>query len=354
MAGFRLDLLMYRSLQSGGLIWLVRGPVWSTRFIASNFNEFLEKNGPYMSAAIAFYAFFALFPLSLALITIFSFFLGIQGFEEDLIEGLEKQIPILAEQDDEFLTGFFQSLRVGRPVTSAVAVLGLIFASKAVFSTIRKSINTIWGIKKTRPFLTEQAIDFVLLFGASLLLILSISISTILTFFQELSTIVAPNTPVSDAGVWQQLAVFAPPLLTFLVFLILYWWLPNTKLRFKEVVPTAILGAAAFEISKAVFILYLRNASGITGNIYGGVSAIIVLMVFIYVAAIIMLVGAQVTSRWAFFLVGRRQSIQNDALSRNLDRVRSSLSLPGLPLPVPAGAVDAATEASERSGKPTE
>jgi membrane protein len=329
---------MLKLFQKTQAIWLIQGPVWFVKFVTSNFNEFLDKNGPYMSAAIAFYAFFTLFPLSLALITIFSFFLGIKDFEDSLITGLETQIPVLAEQGDEFLSNFFQSLRAGRGVTSAVAVLGLIFASKAVFSSIRKSVNTIWGISKTRPFLIEQAMDFALLVGASLLLIISFSITTIFGFFQEVSTIVAPNTPVSGTALWAQIARLSPPLLSFLVFLIIYWWLPNTKLRFKEVFPTALLGAAAFEISKAVFILYIRNAAGLANGIYGGVSAIIVLMVFVYVSAIIMLVGAQITSRWAFYLATREQEKQNEELSLNLARIRSKPSLPGLPLPIPTGA----------------
>ena len=329
---------MAKLLQKTQAVWLIQGPVWFVKFVTSNFNEFLDKNGPYMSAAIAFYAFFTLFPLSLALITIFSFFLGIKDFEESLITGLETQIPVLAEQGDEFLSNFFQSLRAGRGVTSAVAVLGLIFASKAVFSSIRKSVNTIWGITKTRPFLTEQAMDFALLVGASIFLIVSFSITTIFGFFQEVSTIVAPNTPVSGTALWAQIARLSPPLLSFIVFLIIYWWLPNTKLRFKEVFPTALLGAAAFEISKSVFILYIRNAAGLANGIYGGVSAIIVLLVFVYVSAIIMLVGAQVTSRWAFYLATREQQKQNEELSLNLARIRSKPSLPGLPLPVPTGA----------------
>jgi hypothetical protein len=96
----------------------------------------------------------------------------------------------------------------------------------------------------------------------------------------------------------------------------------------------------AFEISKAVFILYLQNVGDLTGNIYGGVSAIIVLMVFVYVSAIILLVGAQVTSRWAFYLATREQQRQNEELSANLARIRSTPSLPGMPLPMPTGAAE--------------
>ena len=63
---------------------------WFVQFIAfcaSNFNEFLDKNGPYSAAAISFYSLFSLFPLMLALISVFGFVLGIGEFKQQLIEG---------------------------------------------------------------------------------------------------------------------------------------------------------------------------------------------------------------------------------------------------------------------------
>ena len=312
--------------------------VVTVRFIASNFNEFLAKNGPYMSAAIAYYAFFSLFPLSLALIAVFSLFLGIEGFEADLIDGLQRQIPVLAEADDEFLSNFFDSISNGRVAGGVVATLGLFWVSQQVFSAIRKSINVIWGINKTRPFLTERLMDIALMFGAATLLFASVLITTAITFIQELSAIWLPDAPISDPALWQRFAVLIPLVLTFTVFLTLYWWLPNTKLRFKEVWPTALAGAAAFEISKAIFVFYLRNMSGVATSIYGGVSAIIVLMIFVYVSAIILLVGAMLTSRYAFYLSETEQKKRNRSLSRSLERIRGTASLPGMPNPVPAGA----------------
>ena len=309
---------------------------FSYRFIASNFNEFLGKNGLYMSAAIAFYAFFSLFPLSLALIAVFSLVLGIHGFEDRLVEGLRMQIPVLAEADDAFLGNFFKSIREGRTAGGLVAIIGLFWVSQQVFSTIRKSINVIWGIDKTRSFLTERLMDIALMFGAATLLFASVFTTGLLTYFEELSAIWLPDAPLSDPDLWQQFAVFIPLVLTFIVFLTLYWWLPNAKLRFREVWPTALAGAAAFEISKAIFIFYLRNMSGVATSIYGGVSMIIVLMIFVYVSAIILLVGAMLTSRYAFYLAENEQKNRNTLLSRNLERIRSTSSLPGMPnlLPV--------------------
>ena len=75
------------------------------------------------------------------------------------------------------------------------------------------------------------------------------------------------------------------------------------------------------EINKMVFILYLRNFSGISGSIYGGVSAIIVLMAFIYISAIILLIGAQITARFTVYLSVRKLNKQNKILKLSLDRL---------------------------------
>jgi membrane protein len=317
---------------------MLRATFSVVKFFTSNFNEFMAKNGPYMSAAIAYYAFFSLFPLSLALIAVFSLVVGVKGFEEQLIDGLRQQIPVLAEADDAFLGNFFTSLKQGRTVGGMVAIIGLFWVSQQVFSAIRKSINVIWGINKTRPFLTERLMDFALMFGAATLLFASLLISGLITVVSDLTAIWLPDAPISDARLWQRLAVFVPLILSFVVFLTLLWWLPNTKLRFKEVWPTALAGAAAFEISKAIFIFYLRNMSTIATSIYGGVSMIIVLMIFVYVSAIILLVAAMLTSRYAFYLAETEQKKRNNFLSRSLERIRGTSSLPGMPNPVPMGA----------------
>jgi membrane protein len=117
------------------------------------------------------------------------------------------------------------------------------------------------------------------------------------------------------------MALLVPPLLTFLVFLICFWWLPNIELSFISVFPAALIATLAEEITKMLFILYLRNFSGLSGSIYGGVSAIIVFMAFIYISSIILLVGAQVSARNTIYINIRKQNHQNNILQNSLDRL---------------------------------
>ena len=297
---------------------LIRLGIDFIRFCASGFNEFLDKNGAYMAASISFYTLFSLFPLLLALLSIFGFLLNSEALQERLIRELPKQLPV----GEELVETFLRSVADGRVVTSVIAPFGLLWASTAVFGAIRKSINIIWGIRKTRPFLQERLMDFALMFGAAALLMISIFTTTFLSFFQEIFAVLLPDSPPSGSEFWSRVAVAIPSITIFFTFLILYTWLPNTKVRIRESWLPALLASAAFTIGTIIFVQWVRTFP--VQNIYGGVSTVIALMAWVYVSAIIMLSGALVTSRYTAFLARRDQQARLDYLSRSLERVRSS------------------------------
>ncbi len=314
-------------------------------FCASNFNEFLDKNGPYMSAAISFYALFSIFPLVLALVTVFGFFLGMENFKDRIVEALVTQIPVLRDQRAG-LAELLDGITGSSAVNSVVAVLGLLWVSTGVFGSIRKSVNTIWGIKKTRPFVQERLMDFALLFGASSVLFASLYATTLLSFLQEQQTFMLLGRQASGSVLSRLASGLLPPILSFGVFFILYWWLPNTKLRFRDVVLTAIGAALAFEGAKFGFVFYLRNVGG-AGDIYGAVAAIIVFMAWVYVSAIILLVGAQLTARYTGHVARVEQRRRIEMLARNLERVRLTPPMTGLEAqlaPPPDGAAVVAVD----------
>ena len=79
---------------------------------------------------------------------------------------------------------------------------------------------------------------------------------------------------------------------------------------------------------KAGFVFYLQNFDT-ASNVYGAVNAVIVLMAWVYVSAIILLVGAQLTSRYVFYKAAMAHRRRNESLSLNLERIRAMDNLPG-------------------------
>ena len=301
-------------------------------FAYHNVNDFMSVNGHYFAAAIAFYSFLSIFPLSIALITLWRLSVGIEGFEDRLITGIVAQIPVLAETEGpSFVEGFIHNVSNQPALTSSLTGLGLFIAGMGVFGSIRKSVNVIWGIQRPRPFLTERAIDFVMMTVASLLLFLALLLSTFFSFISEITELLATDATPFDQWFLIVAGFTIPSVITYFVFTVVYWWLPNTQVRLLEILGVALLATIAFEIAKYVFIFFLRNSGGLITSIYGSISTVMMFFFFIYVEAIILLAGAMLSAKWSNHLRIRDQQRQNQMLIDNLRRIDASDRLTFLP-----------------------
>lgn len=303
--------------------------VWALMFVVRNVNDFLSINGHYLAAAIAFYGFMSIFPLSIALLWLSRRFIGIEDFERRLVDGILAQIPVLnAGEGVSFVESFINEVvSTNNPALTGFAGLGLFIAGMGVFGSIRKSVNIIWGIARPRPFLIERVMDMALMLGASCLLFLSLLITTVLAFIEQLTGFFFPNAQQFNPAFVTLIGWVAPPVMTFIVFVVIYWWLPNTKTRVTEVTGIALLGAAAFEITKLIFIFYLNRAGSSLSSLYGSISTIMLFFFFVYVEAIVLLAGAMLSAKWSNFMRVRSQKKQIAALSESLTRIDRQQSL---------------------------
>lgn len=301
-------------------------------FVYHNVNDFMSVNGHYLAAAIAFYSFLSIFPLTIALITLWRFVVGAEGFEDRLITGILTQIPVLAETEGpSFVERFIHNVSNNPAVTSSLTGLGLFVAGMGVFGSIRKSVNIIWGIHRPRPFLTERAIDFMMMMVASSLIFLSVLLSAIFSFIQEIADLMATGVAPVDQWVVLVAGLAIPAVITYVVFTVVYWWLPNTNVRLVEILGVALLATVAFEATKYIFIYFLRNSGGLLTSIYGSVSTVMMFFFFVYFEAIILLAGAMLSAKWSNHLRIRDQRRQNQLLIDNLQRINSSNRLAFLP-----------------------
>ncbi len=301
-------------------------------FLYDNVNDFISINGHYLAAAIAFYGFLSIFPLSIALITVWRFVIGLEGFEDRLIAGIVTQIPVLAETDGpSFVEGFIHNVSNRPAVTSSLTGLGLFVAGMGVFGAIRKSVNTIWGIQYPRPFLIERAIDLVMMMAAFFLLFISVTLSAVFSFIGEITIILSAEDEELNRWILLLAGYLLPSIFTYVMFIVTYWWLPNTKVRLSDIASMALLAALAFELTKYLFIFFLRNSDGLLTSIYGSISTVMMFFFFVYIEAIILLAGAMLSAKWVNRQRIRDQWRQNRALVENLRRIHETDHLSFLP-----------------------
>ena len=279
-------------------------------------NEFLSKNCHYIAGAIAFSMFFSMFPLILAIISIWGFFLGPNVDQAELAAELAEIIPI----SSGFIVQTVKGVASAKVITGIASVLLLMWASSAAFGAIRKGINTAWGIQKTRPFIKERMIDIALVTGAGILMVMLLFVAPMASSIHKWLSLVFPD--ISYEFLSRIISQAVSPILSFSTFVILYRYMPNTEVRFRDVWLGALFSCLGFEGAKWGFLQYVNNYS-VHNVLYGSIGGIMALLTWVYVSAIILLFGALLTSRYASVTKGVSFGVSGHRLMwTGLTRVR--------------------------------
>ena len=260
-------------------------------FLIDAIKQFLHKNCQYMAAAISFYALFSMFPLGLAVISILGFIIGTESSNETLAKEIADVLPISSDLIGSTMEGIISA----RAITGIASFVGLVWTSSAAFSAVRKGINTAWGVTTPRAFLWERIIDIGLVFAAGLLVLIILFTAPLIEIIRQIFEHALPQNEIPADMIWGTIADLVSPLLAFISILILYRWLPNTKVKIIHVVPGALLASICFILAQLGFIWYVGKFP-VYNILYGAVGAIMALLAWVYISALIILFGAQITS----------------------------------------------------------
>ena len=252
---------------------------------------FLHKNCQYMAAAISFYALFSMFPLGLAVISIIGFLIGTDPQNTELAQEIADVLPV----SNELVGTTMEGIVSARAITGIASFIGLIWASSAAFSALRKGINAAWGVTRPRPFLRERLIDIGLVFGAGMLILIILFTTPIIGVVREIVENLSPGEQIPADNVWDIVSRLVSPLLIFGSILLLYRWMPNTKIKIAYVIPGALVVSIFFIAAQYLFIWYVKTFP-VYNIVYGSVGALMALLAWVYFSSLILLFGAQATS----------------------------------------------------------
>jgi membrane protein len=260
---------------------------------------FDQDDGPLMARSLAYYALFAVFPAILALIVISSAFLESEEVQQWVMSLLSQYLPIT----QDVVATNIEHLLGARETVGLVALVGLIWSASGVFSAIYRSVNRAWGIPKSKLVLSERLYGLLtmLILGTFLLLTLSIGpvVSLVRTWRLSVLGWQPLVHPAADRLVgW--LSNLVPPLLTVAAIIVMYRTMPRTRVRWRDVWLGGLTVGLVWEAGKQIFAWYVSNLASYS-VIYGSVGVIIVFLLWCYLSAHLLLLGAEFTaeySRW--------------------------------------------------------
>jgi membrane protein len=196
-----------------------------------------------------------------------------------------------------FISGQLEAFQLA-PVTFGFwGVVALLWGGLGVFNAITSAVNHAWAVEKRRSFLKHRLVGIVMMICAGLVLILGLVVASLVRLAETRLGEAMVRQPWLDYISGQFGSVLATALLIGCVALVFYF-IPNTKVRFRDVWPGAILVGVLWRIALRLFSWYAADLA--TWNvIHGSIAAVVVFLLWIYVSAVILIYGVEMTASYA-------------------------------------------------------
>lgn len=292
--------------------------------------EFGADHCSLMAAGISYYVIFSIFPLLLFLISVLSFFLTDADAKERVVNVVLEQIPLTQDEGRDFIRQLIDQVIAARGVLGVLGLAGVIWSASAIFGAMRTALNVVWDIERKRPLVQQKLIDLSLVLGVGLFFLLSLGSTTLLQIVRNLTD--EALGPISQAtGVlWNAAFLVLPGILSFMGFTVLFHFLPNTQVRWREALFGALIAALLFEVGKNAFAIYVRNFGNYQAT-YGALGGLFAFLFWTYLSASFMLLGAEAAAELPRVLRGdywrERPEHEEDELSWQEKALRAARGL---------------------------
>lgn len=257
--------------------------------------DFYRSDNLTFAASIAYYTLLSIFPFLLLVLTLLSrLALRSSGENGDvLLSMLAGAVP----SHFDFLFAQAQALASAPLNLSLAGTVVTLWASMGVFGAIATAVNHAWGVERSYSFLKHKLIAFLMMMTAGVLAVVGLTLvssgdvvqaswfSAILLRVPELRYL--SSLLVDNAGTFMFILVVG----------LIYYFVPNAKVRLRDVWFGAILAGVLWRLAFEGFAWYVRDLSRF--SVHGSVAAVVVFLIWIYLSAVILLYGVEVTAAFA-------------------------------------------------------
>jgi membrane protein len=267
---------------------------WPTLLVRTGL-AFDQDEGPVVSRSIAYYALFSLFPLLLVLISVASSVLAVEEAQQAVIELIERMLPATAD----LTTQNIEQVLAARGTVNVIATLGLLWSASGVFTAMYRAVNKAWGNPKSRLFLKEKLFGLAVVLIVGLILLGTTLLSTAASVLQRWDGTIFGWQPYANpemAALWGNLSTFVPPVISVIMFIILYRTIPLNRVTWRDVWLGGLIAGLIWEAARQIYAWYLANVAT-HSLVYGSVGAIIGFLLWAYLSAMILLIGAEFTAQ---------------------------------------------------------
>lgn len=294
-----------------------------------------EDNVPRLGAALAFYTIFSLTPVLIVVIAVVGAVFGRAAAEGEILRQIQ---AFVGRNGAAAIQTVIQS--ANRPgfgtLASAISFVTVLIGASGAFVELQDALNTIWRVKpRSEKFwvcaLRKRCSSFGLVLATGFLLLVSLALSAALT---AMWTLMGRMLPTAAFWLFESINFLLSAAVTTLLFALIYKFLPDTEIAWSDVWIGAGVTSLFFTLGKTLIGLYLGRST--MASPYGAAASLVIVLVWAYYSAQILLLGAEFTHVYAIKhgsklgtippRMGRSSPVA--AARTALARVRSSVSAP--------------------------
>ena len=286
---------------------VAHGPITTTiaflRRVKPAIADLREDQVQVLASAIAFNAMLSFFPFLILLLSLCrSVFHWNAGYEA-VLSILRDYIPVATEFVENHLRALTTEGHRNDGEIQIISLISLWITSAGTLVPIEIALNRAWGVEQSRGFFRRYPLVLLLVLISGALMFGAVFVSA--EAHSIASSLVGDlaNSAVMRFILWMVEKLITIPV-TILIFLLLYYFLPNTKVRFLQVLPAAIFVGLIWESSKYLFAALTPKLNFQTT--YGPFYVTVTLVFWAFLSALLMLLGANLSAQNLFPTFRRR------------------------------------------------
>lgn len=270
--------------------------------------ELYNSEGLTHAASIAYYALLSLFPFLLLVLSVVGMVTADAGDRDAVVRFVFRYFP----SQFDFMTGQLDAFR-GETLSLGVGgLLALTWASLGVFNAVSSAIDHAWGVERRRSFLMHRLVSFLMMVSAGGVFIAAVILASLArvaesNWFRE---VVSHSAWLSWLG--KVSADSGATVLLVACVALLFYFIPNTYIRFRWVWPGAIVTGLLWRGSLSAFSWYARDLAA-WNKVHGSITAVVVFLFWVYISAVILLYGVEMTAAYARLQTAARKKAELEA-----------------------------------------
>lgn len=263
------------------------------RFAQNLYCRFQDDEVPALGAQLTYYLILSFFPFLIFLVALISF---TPLSTDQIIKGITAVMPRSSNNTVVQVLNEIQNSRSGALLS--IGILGTIWSSSKGVDAVMKAVNKAYDQAEDRPYWKTKGMSVLFTFVLALAIILTFGMlifgkwigEQIFRFF---------DAPGYFEVLWSVAKYAIPLLIMATVFMLLYKYIPNIRLKFKEVLPGALFTTFGWILTSVLFSFYVNNFGNYTKT-YGSLGGIIVLLTWLYISSIIIVIGGEINATLHF------------------------------------------------------